>query len=82
MILKAILCVQNFSSFDTMLFIVNLLIKADSTVFVFLICLRKLFVMSHLKKKQICKISSLKEVPLLAIFTRNIYSRLFPLSSC
>ena len=32
MILKAILCVQNFCSFDAMLFIVNLLIKADSTV--------------------------------------------------
>ena len=32
MILKAILCVQHFSSFEAMLFIVNLLIKTDSTV--------------------------------------------------
>ena len=32
MILKAILCVQHFSSFDAMIFIVNLLIKTDSTV--------------------------------------------------
>ena len=32
MILKAILCVQHFCSFGAMSFIVNLLIKADSTV--------------------------------------------------
>ena len=32
MILKAILCVQYFCSFGAMLFIVNLLIKTDSTV--------------------------------------------------
>ena len=32
MILKAILCVQHFYSFGAMLFIVNLLIKMDSTV--------------------------------------------------
>ena len=32
MILKAILCVQHFCSFGAMLFIVNLLIKTDSTV--------------------------------------------------
>ena len=32
MILKAILCVQHFSSFGAMLFIVDLLIKTDSTV--------------------------------------------------
>ena len=32
MMLKAILCVQHFFSFGAMLFIVNLLIKADSTV--------------------------------------------------
>ena len=32
MILKAILCVEHFYSFGTMLFIVNLLIKMDSTV--------------------------------------------------
>ena len=32
MILKAILCVHHFCSFGAMLFIVNLLIKADSTV--------------------------------------------------
>ena len=32
MILKASLCVQHFCSFDAMLFIVNLLIKTDSTV--------------------------------------------------
>ena len=32
MILKAILCVQHFCSFGVMLFIVNLLIKTDSTV--------------------------------------------------
>ena len=32
MILKAIFCVQNFSSFGAMLFIVNLLVKTDSTV--------------------------------------------------
>ena len=31
-ILKALLCVQNFCSFGAMLFIVNLLIKKDSTV--------------------------------------------------
>ena len=31
MILKAILCVQNFCHFSTMLFIINLLIKTDST---------------------------------------------------
>ena len=30
--LKAILCVQNFCSFGAMLFIVNLLVKTDSTV--------------------------------------------------
>ena len=32
MILKAILCVQHLCSFGTMLFIVNLLLKTDSTV--------------------------------------------------
>ena len=32
MILKAYLCVQHFCSFGAMLFIVNLLIKTDSTV--------------------------------------------------
>ena len=32
MILKAFLCVQHFCSFGAMLFIVNLLIKMDSTV--------------------------------------------------
>ena len=32
MILKANLCVQHFCSFGAMLFIVNLLIKTDSTV--------------------------------------------------
>ena len=32
MILRAILCVQHFCSFGAMLFIVNLLIKADSNV--------------------------------------------------
>ena len=32
MILKAILCVQRCCSFGAMLFIVNLLIKTDSTV--------------------------------------------------
>ena len=32
MILKAILCVQHFCSFGAMVFIVNLLIKTDSTV--------------------------------------------------
>ena len=32
MILKAIFCVQNFCSFGVMLFIVNLLIKTDSSV--------------------------------------------------
>ena len=32
MMLKAILCVQHFFSFGAMLFIVNLLIKTDSTV--------------------------------------------------
>ena len=32
MILKAILCVQHFSSFGEMLFIVHMLIKTDSTV--------------------------------------------------
>ena len=31
-ILKAILCVQHFCSFDVMVFIVNLLKKMDSTV--------------------------------------------------
>ena len=32
MILKAIFCVKQFCSFGAMLFIVNLLIKTDSTV--------------------------------------------------
>ena len=32
MIFKAILCVQHFCSFGAILFIVNLLIKTDSTV--------------------------------------------------
>ena len=32
MIFKAILCVYHFSSFGALLFIVNLLIKTDSTV--------------------------------------------------
>ena len=32
MILKAILCVQDFCSFGAMLFIINLLIKMDSSV--------------------------------------------------
>ena len=32
MILKAIFCFQHFCSFGAMLFIVNLLIKTDSTV--------------------------------------------------
>ena len=32
MILKASLCVQHFCSFGAMLFIINLLIKTDSTV--------------------------------------------------
>ena len=32
MMLKEILCVQHFCSFGAMLFIVNLLIKTDSTV--------------------------------------------------
>ena len=32
MILKAILCVQHFCSFGAELFIINLLIKTDSTV--------------------------------------------------
>ena len=36
MILKAIFCVQHFCSFGAMLFIVNLLMKTDSTV----ICVR------------------------------------------
>ena len=45
MMLKAILCVQHFCSFAAMLFIVNLLIKMDSTVFVFFVCL-SMFIMS------------------------------------
>ena len=32
MILKAVLCVEHFCSFGAMLFIVNLLMKTDSTV--------------------------------------------------
>ena len=32
MILKAIFCVQHFCSFGAMLFIVNLLLKTDSTI--------------------------------------------------
>ena len=40
MILKAILWVQHFCSFATMFFIVNPLIKTDSTV-IFVSCLRK-----------------------------------------
>ena len=38
MILKAILCVQHFCSFGAMFFIVNLLIKTDSTV-IFVPCM-------------------------------------------
>ena len=57
MTLKAILCVQHFCTFGAMLFIVNLLIKRISLLFVFLVCLR-MFVMSHFFKKfQIWKIS-------------------------
>ena len=56
MILKAILCVQHFCSFGAMSFIVNLLIKKDSTV----ICVRRM--LEHVwaisfKKLQILKIS-------------------------
>ena len=46
MILKAILCIQQFCSFGAMLFNVNLLIKTDSTVICVLVCL-SMFVMSH-----------------------------------
>ena len=58
MILKEILCVQHFCSFGAMLFIVNVLIKTDSTV----ICVP--CVLEHVcyepfsfKKLQIWKIS-------------------------
>ena len=50
MILKAILCVQHFCSFVAMLFIVDLLIKTDSTV----ICVPSAILF---KKLQIWKIS-------------------------
>ena len=56
MILKEILCVQQFCSFGAMLFIVNLLIKTDSTV-VFPVCL-SMFVMSHF----LLKIAALKDI--------------------
>ena len=45
MILKAILCVQDFYSFGAMLFTANLLLKTDSTVICALVCL-SMFVMS------------------------------------
>ena len=56
MILKTILCVQHFCSFGAMLFIVNLLIKTDSTI-AFLECLR-MFVMSHF----LLKIADLEDI--------------------
>ena len=46
MMSKAILCVQHFCSLGAMLFIVNLLIKTDSRLFVFLVCL-SMFVIGH-----------------------------------
>ena len=52
MILKAILCVQRFCSFGAMLFIVKLLMKTDSTVLVFLVCL-SMFVMIHFLFKNV-----------------------------
>ena len=56
MILKEILCVQ-YSSFGAMLFIVNLLIKTDSTVICVLVCL-SMFVMSHF----LIKIADLEDI--------------------
>ena len=58
MILKAILCVQHFCSFVSMLFIVNLLIKTDSTV-IYVHCMLEHVIMSHflLKELQIWKTS-------------------------
>ena len=58
MILKTILCVQHFCSFGAMLFIVNLLIKTDSSV----ICVpcmleHACYESFSLKKVQIWKIS-------------------------
>ena len=46
MILKTILCVQDFCSFGAMFFTVNLLIKTDPLLFMFLVCL-SMFVMIH-----------------------------------
>ena len=47
MTLKAILCVQHFCSFGAMLYIVNLLKKWISLLFVFLVCL-SIFVMNEI----------------------------------
>ena len=47
--LKAILCVQHFCSFGVMLFIVNLLIKTDSTV-ICVPCLSMFFISHFLLK--------------------------------
>ena len=44
------MCVQHFCSFGAMLFIVDLLVKTDSLLSEFLVCL-SMFVMSHLLKK-------------------------------
>ena len=46
MMLKAILCVQHSCSFDAMQFIVNLLIKTDSTV-ICVFCMLEYVFMSH-----------------------------------
>ena len=50
MILKESLYVQHFCSFCAMLFIINLLIKTDSTVICLLVCL-SMFVMSRFLEK-------------------------------
>ena len=51
------MCVQHFCSFGAMLLIVNLLIKTDSTVMVFLLCL-SMFAMSHF----LLKIADLEDI--------------------
>ena len=51
MVLKVILCVHHFCDFGAMLFIVNLLIKTDSTVIRVPCMSLSMFVMSHFLEK-------------------------------
>ena len=75
MISKAILCIQHFCSFDAMLFVVNLLIKMNSTV-TFVPCMLEHVFLNHFT----LKIADLEDI-LCQLVLGNCLQNFIPLAS-